>query len=98
MFSGSSKGDIRVFDLKGTQTSGDSVVEPMWIIPKVSECTTAGFDLHPSKPLVSTTHGQRVFPMPLIDDTDIIELGTQDENDYLSHTRCFDNSLKLWRL
>jgi hypothetical protein len=87
-------GDIRVFDLKNADFS-QTLIEPTWILPNASECVTAGLDIHPSKPFLATTHGTRVFPIPLEDDTDDILLN--QENEYLLLKRDLDNSLKLWK-
>ncbi|KAI6191246.1 hypothetical protein M3Y97_00207500 [Aphelenchoides bicaudatus] len=94
MFSGSTSGDIRIFDLANASAT-NTVVEPTWMISNASKSTVAGLDIHPSEPFIATTHGQRVFPMPLNDEND--EADIPDKNQYLGLTEGFDNSLKLWK-
>lgn len=93
MFSGSTCGDIRVFDLKSSQ-SFDLPIEPTWIVKNASKCITSSIDLHPTKPILASAHGQRVFPLDLNDEDDV-EMEISD--DYLLSQDSFDNSLKLWR-
>jgi hypothetical protein len=82
--------------LKNSSTD-NPIIEPSWTVTNASKATTTGIDLHPSKPFLATTHGQRVFPAPMSDDEDD-RMEIQDESSYLQSTKNFDNSLKLWKL
>jgi hypothetical protein len=85
-------GDIRIFDLKSIQSD---IIEPAWIVENASKSVTSSIDLHPSKPIVATTHGQRVFPIPLNNGYENEDIEKTD--DYLFSNNSFDNSLKFWK-
>lgn len=97
LFSGSSLGDIRVFDLKTSSNSTNLSVEPAWTCLNASKCTISSVDLHPSKAILATTCGQRVFPIPLNDDDEDLENRMDTTDEYSVSKSSFDNSLSLWK-
>ncbi|VDK55070.1 unnamed protein product [Anisakis simplex] len=74
LLSGSSSGEIHVFDLKQLHNAGKSISNSVADQPepidashriKSHRSTLAGISLHPNGRLLATCSGQRVFPMPM---------------------------------
>lgn len=56
------------------------------------------FSLHPIVPMVAVTTGQRVFPRPIISESDSEDSEEENEYMYLRNPEALDNSLKLFNL
>ncbi|VIO88151.1 Uncharacterized protein BM_BM8416 [Brugia malayi] len=90
LFSGSSSGELYIFDLKCTNGG-----EPLPPCVQLSAHSSAlcGLSIHKEQPLVATCSGQRVFPFPQLDQMDI-DLGSTYED--INSPELLDNSLVLW--
>ncbi|KAK6047241.1 hypothetical protein COOONC_15264 [Cooperia oncophora] len=93
LFSGTSNGDLVVFDLKDEAT-----VKIPVLTRRVAECAVPCVSLRENKPpLVALCTGERVFPRPLLSRSPS-ESDSDDEETYRTkrHVRELDNSLQLW--
>ncbi|VDN92079.1 unnamed protein product [Brugia pahangi] len=90
LFSGSSSGELYIFDLKCTNGG-----EPPPPYAQLSAHSSAlcGLSIHKEQPVVATCSGQRVFPFPQLDQMDI-DLGSTYED--INSPELLDNSLVLW--
>uniref|UniRef100_A0A0R3RVE7 WD repeat-containing protein 79 n=1 Tax=Elaeophora elaphi TaxID=1147741 RepID=A0A0R3RVE7_9BILA len=91
LFSGSSNGELYVFDLKCT--NGDEPVTPCVQLSAHSSAL-CGVSIHKERPIVATCSGQRVFPFPELDQVDDIDPGGTYED--INSPELLDNSLALW--
>uniref|UniRef100_A0A915PMY6 WD repeat-containing protein 79 n=1 Tax=Setaria digitata TaxID=48799 RepID=A0A915PMY6_9BILA len=91
LFSGSSEGDLYIFDLKSTNV--DEPVAP-YVQFSAHRSALCGLSIQKERPVVATCSGQRVFPFPELDQVDDID----PENKYedINSPELFDNSLALW--
>jgi hypothetical protein len=61
----------------------------------------SNFSLHPQHALVATSSGQRVFPFPMINGSEIEDTDqpSDDDDQYNRHVRMpaeLDNTIKIW--
>ncbi|EFO17798.1 hypothetical protein LOAG_10699 [Loa loa] len=91
LFSGSSSGELYIFDLKCT--NGDEPVAPH-VRLSAHNSALCGVSIHKERPIVATCSGQRVFPFPELDQMDDIDSGSTYED--INSPELLDNSLVLW--
>ncbi|OZC06343.1 WD domain, G-beta repeat protein [Onchocerca flexuosa] len=91
LFSGSSKGELYIFDLKCT--NGDEPVDPCFRL-SAHNSALCGVSIHKERPIVATCSGQRVFPFPELDQMDNTDPGSIYED--INSPELLDNSLVLW--
>uniref|UniRef100_A0A183EHM9 WD repeat-containing protein 79 n=1 Tax=Gongylonema pulchrum TaxID=637853 RepID=A0A183EHM9_9BILA len=95
LFSGSTTGDLYIFDLKST----NGPEQPTPAVVKVSQAHRAalcGVSVNKERAVVATCSGQRVFPFPELDDVEVVdENGTYEDT---NSPEFYDNSLALWDL
>ncbi|MCP9257283.1 hypothetical protein DINM_000536 [Dirofilaria immitis] len=91
LFSGSSKGELCIFDLKCA--NGDEPVDPCFRLSAHSSAL-CGVSIHKERSVVATCSGQRVFPFPKLDEMDEIDSGSKYED--INSPELLDNSLVLW--
>ncbi|VDK65648.1 unnamed protein product [Onchocerca ochengi] len=91
LFSGSSKGELCIFDLKCT--NGDEPIDPCFRL-SAHNSALCGVSIHKERPIVATCSGQRVFPFPQLDQMDNIDPGSIYED--INSPELLDNSLVLW--
>ena len=87
LISGTTNHQILVFDLSNPAAT-DEMLEANVVIPDKSR-VCAGLSLHPTEPVMATSHGERIFPFPKIDDSD-------SEDDIINAK--VDYGIKLWNL
>uniref|UniRef100_A0AC34G9S0 Uncharacterized protein n=1 Tax=Panagrolaimus sp. ES5 TaxID=591445 RepID=A0AC34G9S0_9BILA len=87
LISGTTNNEILVFDLL-KEITADEVAEPTVRISDSSR-VCAGLSLHPTEAVIATSHGERIFPFPKIDDESDSE---EDEN-----LLVIDYGVKLWK-
>jgi len=87
--SGGSDGKIRTWDLKSDLSPKfeDPVIEPMWIGEDLHSDCVNGVSLHPWRPILATTSGQRHF-----DQYDSDEGGNENN----LNKDCQEFSMKFW--
>ncbi|EJW85044.1 hypothetical protein WUBG_04048 [Wuchereria bancrofti] len=90
LFSGSSSGELYIFDLKCT--NGDEPLAP-YVQLSAHSSALCGLNIHKEQPIVATCSGQRVFPFPQLDQMDI-DFGSTYED--INSPELLDNSLVLW--
>ncbi|CAG9530302.1 unnamed protein product [Cercopithifilaria johnstoni] len=91
LFSGSSNGELYIFDLK--YTNGDEPLAPC-VRLSAHNSTLCGVSIHREWPIVATCSGQRVFPFPELDQMGDIDSGSTYED--VNSPELLDNSLVLW--
>uniref|UniRef100_A0A914CDD7 WD repeat-containing protein 79 n=2 Tax=Acrobeloides nanus TaxID=290746 RepID=A0A914CDD7_9BILA len=96
LFSGSSIGHILIHDLSDMGQFLEPK-KPYYSIP-VSKAVVSGLSLHPTVPMVAVTTGQRVFPKPIISESDSEDSADENEYVYLRKPEALDNSLRLFSL
>lgn len=91
LFSGSTTGDLHVFDLKSS--NGDEPT-PAFAIISAHRSALCGVSVHKERTIVATCSGQRVFPFPELNEVQLIdETGAYEDT---NSPQLFDNSLALW--
>ena len=99
LFAGTSDGELRVFDI--ARSTADAPNEATWTAPALSASAVGALTLHPTRPLLATAHGERVFPPPLLaedSDSDDDDTTAAALVEYSRSTSNFDNALRLWSL
>jgi hypothetical protein len=109
LYSGSSSGDLFIYDLNKEltqQNTQSEFVKPTYKI-KCSKAAVTGLSLHPCEQFIAISTGQRLFPSNLLlnqlstDNSSPDETKTDEEinKEYISLGKgsTFDNSIKLYK-